>query len=63
MRLGYVTGPSPLLQRVEMHQQATNLHASGKKTFKKVISSFNINIETNGDNNKRENCVVLCCVV
>jgi kynurenine/2-aminoadipate aminotransferase len=29
IRLGYATGPTSLLQRLEMHQQATNLHASG----------------------------------
>jgi kynurenine/2-aminoadipate aminotransferase len=29
IRLGYATGPAPLIQRLEMHQQATNLHASG----------------------------------
>lgn len=29
LRLGWVTGPSELMTRLEFHQQATNLHASG----------------------------------
>ncbi|XP_004346830.1 aminoadipate aminotransferase [Capsaspora owczarzaki ATCC 30864] len=29
MRLGYVTGPTPLVERIDLHSQATNLHASG----------------------------------
>ncbi len=29
LRLGWVTGPSALINRLEFHQQATNLHASG----------------------------------
>lgn len=29
VRIGFVTGPSELLQRMDLHSQATNLHASG----------------------------------
>lgn len=29
MRLGWVSGPRPLLERLELHQQASTLHASG----------------------------------
>jgi kynurenine/2-aminoadipate aminotransferase len=29
LRLGWVTGPAALVNRLEFHQQATNLHASG----------------------------------
>eukprot|EP00408_Alexandrium_pacificum_P005822 CAMPEP_0171208146 /NCGR_PEP_ID=MMETSP0790-20130122/27940_1 /TAXON_ID=2925 /ORGANISM="Alexandrium catenella, Strain OF101" /LENGTH=260 /DNA_ID=CAMNT_0011673737 /DNA_START=1 /DNA_END=784 /DNA_ORIENTATION=+ len=29
LRLGFVTGPSQLLDRLELHQQATSLHTSG----------------------------------
>eukprot|EP00455_Lapot_gusevi_P049941 TRINITY_DN716_c0_g1_i1.p1 TRINITY_DN716_c0_g1~~TRINITY_DN716_c0_g1_i1.p1 ORF type:complete len:213 (-),score=77.67 TRINITY_DN716_c0_g1_i1:216-854(-) len=29
LRIGWVTGPKPLIQRLELHQQATSLNASG----------------------------------
>jgi kynurenine/2-aminoadipate aminotransferase len=29
LRLGWVTGPKPLIERITYHQQSTNLHASG----------------------------------
>lgn len=29
MRIGWVSGPRPLLERLELHQQASSLHASG----------------------------------
>lgn len=29
MRLGFATGPAPLIERIELHSQASNLHTSG----------------------------------